>query len=73
MSKGENLKKYGIVIEGLPDAKFRVELENGNIIIAYLAGKLKMYKIKVLPGDMVTVEFSPHDENRGRIVYRGKK
>ncbi|MDP2820825.1 MAG: translation initiation factor IF-1 [bacterium] len=72
MSKGE-IKKYGIVTEGLPDARFRVELEDGKSIIAYMAGRLKIHKIKILPGDAVTVEFSPYDENRGRIVYRGKR
>jgi translation initiation factor IF-1 len=72
MSKGE-IKKYGLVTEGLPDSRFRVELEDGRSIIAYMAGKLKMNKIKILPGDAVTVEFSPYDENRGRITYRGKR
>ena len=72
MSKGE-IKKYGLVTEGLPDSRFRVELEDGRSIIAYMAGKLKMNKIKILPGDAVTVEFSHYDENRGRITYRGKR
>lgn len=65
-------QKRGIVIEALPSTHFRVKLDEGKEIIAHLAGKLRMYRIKILPGDKVTVEMSPYDENRGRIVYRGK-
>ena len=62
----------GIVTETLPDAHFRVKLENGKEILAHLAGKLKLYRIKVLSGDKVTVEMSSLEDTRGRIVYRGK-
>lgn len=66
------LRKKGRVIESLPSTHFRVLLEDGSEIIAHLAGKLRIYRIKVLPGDDVTVEMSPYDSKRGRIVYRGK-
>lgn len=66
------LRKSGQVIEALPSLDFRVRLDSGKEIIAHLAGKLRLYRIKVLPGDRVTVEMSPYDEERGRIVYRGK-
>jgi len=66
------LRKKGKVIEALPSTHFRVILDDGEEIIAHLAGKLRIYRIKVLPGDRVTVEISPYDEKRGRIVYRGK-
>ena len=62
----------GKILEALPDTRFRVKLENGKEIIAHLSGKMRLYKIKVLPGDQVTVELSPYDKERGRIVYRGK-
>ncbi len=66
------LREKGKVIEALPSTHFRVVLDDGKEIIAHLAGKLRIYRIKVLPGDRVTVEISPYDEKRGRIVYRGK-
>jgi len=66
-------KKQGIVLEALPSTHFRVKLDDGREILAHLAGKLRIYRIKVLPGDRVTVEMSPYDEKKGRIVYRGKK
>ena len=65
-------RKTGVVIEALPSTNFRVRLDNGNEVLCHLAGKLRMYRIKILPGDKVTVEMSPYDEKRGRIVYRGK-
>jgi len=65
-------RKTGIVLEALPSTHFRVKLEDGKEIIAHLAGKLRIYRIKVLPGDQVTVEMSPYDDQRGRIVDRGK-
>jgi len=65
-------RKSGVVIEALPSTHFRVRLDEGKEIIAHLAGKLRIYRIKILVGDRVTVEMSPYDENRGRIVYRGK-
>jgi len=68
----KTVRKFGQVIEALPSLDFRVRLDSGKEIIAHLAGKLRLYRIKVLPGDRVTVEMSPYDEERGRIVYRGK-
>jgi translation initiation factor IF-1 len=71
--KDKNIeRKNGIVLEALPSTHFKVQLEDGREIIAHLAGKLRVYRIKVLPGDKVTVEMTPYDEKRGRIVYRGK-
>ena len=72
MIKEEAIKKEGRVLEALPNLSFRVELEDGNVIQAKLAGKLRMYRIKVMPGDSVTVEVTPYDETRGRIVWRKK-
>jgi len=66
------LKKQGTVLDSLPNTLFRVKLDDGKEILAYLAGKLRIYRIKVLPGDKVTVEMSSYDQERGRIVYRGK-
>ena len=65
-------RKSGIVLEALPSIHFRVKLDDGKEIIAHLAGKLRIYRIKILQGDRVTVEMSPYDSERGRIVYRGK-
>ena len=66
------LLKFGIVLEALPSANFRVKLDDGKEVLCHLAGKLRIYRIKILPGDRVTVEMTPYDEKRGRIVYRGK-
>ena len=66
------LRRTGKVLEALPSTHFRVLLDGGGEIIAHLAGKLRVYRIKVLPGDRVTVEMTPYDEKRGRITYRGK-
>lgn len=63
---------YGVVEELLPGAKFRVKLDNGQQIIAHLGGRLRMYRIRILPGDQVKVEMSPYDLTKGRIVYRGR-
>jgi translation initiation factor IF-1 len=60
------------VVEALPNATFRVELENGHRLLAHISGKMRMHFIKILPGDKVTVEMSPYDLSRGRIVYRYK-
>lgn len=65
-------RKTGRVIEALPSTNFRVRLDDGKEVLCHLAGKLRMYKIKILAGDKVTVEMSPYDPTRGRIVYRGK-
>lgn len=66
------VRKQGQVIEALPSLHFRVILEDGQEVLGHLAGRLRLYHIKVLPGDKVTVEMSPYDDKRGRIVYRGK-
>ncbi len=65
-------RKSGQVIEALPSTNFRVKLDGGQELLCHLAGKLRMYRIKILPGDKVTVEITPYDPKRGRIVYREK-
>ncbi|TAK49667.1 MAG: translation initiation factor IF-1 [Xanthobacteraceae bacterium] len=72
MSKEELIVFEGLVVELLPDARFRVQLENGHEIIAYTAGKMKKNRIKTLAGDRVTVEMSPYDLEKGRLVFRHK-
>jgi translation initiation factor IF-1 len=72
MAKEESIKVEGTVVETLPNAMFRVELEGGHRVLAHISGKMRMHYIKILPGDTVEVELSPYDLNRGRIVYRGK-
>ena len=66
------LKEEGMVLEALPSAHFRVKLDSGAEVMGYLAGKLRIYRIKILPGDRVTLEMSPYDATKGRIVYRKK-
>ncbi|MDP1538522.1 MAG: translation initiation factor IF-1 [bacterium] len=68
----KNLRKTGTVIEALPSTHFRVKLDDGQELLCHLAGKLRMFRIKILPGDKVTVELSLYDAKKGRIVYRGK-
>ncbi len=70
MPKEEAIVVEGTVIETLPNAMFRVELENKHIALAHISGKMRMHFIKILPGDTVTVELSPYDLSRGRITYR---
>ena len=70
MAKEESIQVEGSVIEALPNAMFRVELENGHKILAHVAGKMRMHFIRILPGDKVTVELSPYDLTRGRITFR---
>ena len=70
MAKEESIKIEALVKEALPNATFRVELENGHEIMAHVSGKMRMNFIRILPGDKVTVEVSPYDLNRGRITYR---
>lgn len=70
--KKEGSRKIGRVIESLPSTNFRVQLADGKEALCHLAGKLRIHRIKILPGDIVTVEMSPYDEKRGRIVYRGR-
>ena len=72
MSKEDVIELQGEVLEALPNARFRVELENGHKILAHISGKMRMHYIKILPGDKVTVELSVYDLNRGRITYRFK-
>jgi translation initiation factor IF-1 len=72
MAKEEPIKVQGIVLETLPNAMFKVELENKHQILAHISGKMRMHFIKILPGDTVTVELSPYDLTRGRITYRSK-
>jgi len=72
MAKEEPITVEGKVIETLPNAMFRVELENKHRILAHISGKMRMHFIKILPGDTVTVELSPYDLTRGRITYRSK-
>ena len=72
MAKEEAIQVEGTVVETLPNAMFRVELENGHKILAHVSGKMRMHFIKILPGDKVTVELSPYDLTRGRITYRGR-
>jgi translation initiation factor IF-1 len=72
VSKQEGVTVEGTVVEPLPNAMFRVVLENGHKVLAHVSGKMRMHFIRILPGDKVTVELSPYDLSRGRIVYRYK-
>lgn len=72
MAKQPSIKQDGVITEALSNAMFRVRLENGHEIIATISGKMRMYYIKILPGDKVSVEMSPYDLTRGRISYRYK-
>lgn len=73
MPKEDAIEVQGTILEPLPNAMFRVALENGHRILAHISGKMRMHYIKILPGDKVTVELSPYDLSRGRITYREKK
>jgi translation initiation factor IF-1 len=68
----EVIEVEGTVLETLPNAMFKVELENGHIILAHISGKMRMHYIKILPGDKVTIEMTPYDLTKGRVVYRHK-
>lgn len=72
MAKEELIETEGKVIETLPNAMFRVELENGHIVLAHVSGKMRMHFIRILPGDKVKLELSPYDLSRGRITFRVK-
>lgn len=72
MSKEELIETEGKVVEALPNAMFRVELENGHIVLAHVSGKMRMHFIRILPGDKVKLELSPYDLSRGRITFRAK-
>ena len=73
MPKEEAIQVEGTIVEPLPNAMLRVELENGHKVLAHISGKMRMHFIKILPGDKVTVELSPYDLSRGRITFRAKK
>ena len=72
MAKEEAIEVEGTVVEPLPNAMFRVELDSGHRILAHISGKMRKFFIRILPGDRVTVELSPYDLSRGRITYRAK-
>ena len=72
MAKQDAIELEGTVVEPLPNAMFKVELENGHQVLAHISGKMRMHYIKILPGDKVTIELSPYDLERGRITYRYK-
>ena len=72
MAKEETIQMQGEVAEMLPNATFRVKLENGHMVLAHISGKMRMHYIKILPGDKVTVELTPYDLSRARIVFRAK-
>ena len=72
MAKEQAIKVDGIITETLPNATFKVELENGHKVLAHISGKMRMHFIKILPGDKVALELSPYDLSRGRIIYRYK-
>ncbi|WP_448589748.1 translation initiation factor IF-1 [Thermodesulfobium sp.] len=72
MAKEEAIEVEGVILEALPNAMFRVELETGHVVLAYVSGKMRMNFIKIVPGDRVKIELSPYDLTRGRIIYRMK-
>jgi translation initiation factor IF-1 len=72
MAKEETIQMQGEIVETLPNAMFRVKLENGHMVLAHISGKMRMHYIRILAGDKVTVELSPYDLSRGRIIYRSK-
>ncbi|MEW5943300.1 MAG: translation initiation factor IF-1 [Pseudomonadota bacterium] len=72
MAKEETIEMQGEVLENLPNATFRVKLENGHVVLGYISGKMRMHYIRILPGDKVTVELTPYDLTRGRITFRAK-
>ncbi|MGD8379361.1 MAG: translation initiation factor IF-1 [Gammaproteobacteria bacterium] len=72
MSKEDHIQMEGRVIETLPNTTFRVELENGHVVTAHISGRMRKHYIRILTGDKVTVELTPYDLTKGRIVYRGR-
>jgi translation initiation factor IF-1 len=72
MSKDDVIKMAGEVVENLPNAMFRVKLENGHVVLGHISGKMRMHYIRILPGDKVTVEMTPYDLTRARIIFRAK-
>jgi len=73
MAREDLIEVEGVVVEALPNAQFRVELENGHRVLAHISGKMRMNFIRILPGDKVKLELSPYDLSRGRITFRGKE
>lgn len=72
MSKEDFIEMQGEVLENLPNATFRVKLESGHVVLGYISGKMRMHYIRILPGDKVTVQLTPYDLNKARIVFRAK-
>jgi translation initiation factor IF-1 len=72
MSKEETIQMQGEILETLPNATFRVKLENAHVVLGHISGKMRMHYIRILPGDKVTVELTPYDLTRGRIIFRAK-
>lgn len=72
MAKEDSIEVEGVIDEALPNAQFKVKLDNGHMVMAHLAGKMRMHFIRIIPGDRVKVELSPYDLSRGRITYRCK-
>lgn len=72
MAKEDVIEMQGEVLENLPNATFQVKLENGHIVLAHISGKMRMHYIRILPGDKVTVQLTPYDFNKARIVFRAK-
>ena len=73
MAKEDRIELEGTILEALPNAMFKVEVDNGHEILAHVSGRMRMHSIRILPGDRVRLEISPYDLKKGRIVYRGKK
>ncbi|MBX9905401.1 MAG: translation initiation factor IF-1 [Burkholderiales bacterium] len=72
MAKEDTIEMQGEVVENLPNATFRVKLENGHVVLGHISGKMRMHYIRILPGDKVTVELTPYDLTKGRITFRAK-
>ena len=72
MAKEDGIEMQGEVVENLPNATFRVKLDNGHVVLGHISGKMRMHYIKILPGDKVTVQLTPYDLTKGRIVFRAK-
>jgi translation initiation factor IF-1 len=72
MAKEDGIEMQGEVVENLPNATFRVKLENGHVVLGHISGKMRMHYIRILPGDKVTMQLTPYDLTKGRIVFRAK-
>jgi translation initiation factor IF-1 len=72
MAKEDAMQMQGEILESLPNATFRVKLENGHVVLGHISGKMRMHYIRILPGDKVTVELTPYDLTKGRIIFRAK-